>query len=154
MTTSTEARAAFGLEHDGGSLRLPVHPSTEGPSGLDVSGLLARTGHVTLDAGYGNTAACSHKIEADQRQPRIVQTVVGARGWAGGHLDGAAHLPLHELPSRMAEVPAGQVWVHCAAGYRAALAASLLAAAGRDVVLIDDQYDNRAAAGLPEARAA
>ena len=32
------------------------------------------------------------------------------------------------------EVPDGEVWVHCAAGYRASIAASLLAAAGRTVV--------------------
>ncbi|QYC38163.1 hypothetical protein Nocox_02655 [Nonomuraea coxensis DSM 45129] len=30
--------------------------------------------------------------------------------------------------------------MHCASGYRAAVAASMLAAAGRDVVLIDDEY--------------
>ena len=42
--------------------------------------------------------------------------------------------PLHELPQRLAEVPAGEVWVHCAGGYRAAVAASFLAAAGRTPV--------------------
>jgi len=39
-------------------------------------------------------------------------------------------------------VPAGEVWVHCAAGYRAAIAGSLLAAAGRDVVVVDDDFAN------------
>ena len=62
--------------------------------------------------------------------------------WNGsdGHLPGALHIPLHELPARLADVPDGEVWVHCAAGYRAAAAASLLAAAGRHVVHVDDEF--------------
>jgi rhodanese-related sulfurtransferase len=43
--------------------------------------------------------------------------------------------------------------VHCAAGYRASIAASLLAAAGRPVVAIDDDFTNAAPAGLPVLRA-
>ena len=60
--------------------------------------------------------------------------------WRDGHLPGALHIPLHDLPARLAEVPDGEVWVHCAAGYRAAIAASLLAAAGRHVVHVDDEF--------------
>jgi rhodanese-related sulfurtransferase len=33
------------------------------------------------------------------------------------------------------------VWVHCHSGYRASIAASLLARAGRAPVLIDDDYE-------------
>ena len=49
------------------------------------------------------------------------------------HIDGAVNVPLYELLDRLGEVPAGQVWVHCASGYRATIAASVLAArtAGR-----------------------
>jgi hydroxyacylglutathione hydrolase len=73
----------------------------------------------------------------------------------GSHLLGSLHIPLHELSQRLAEVPAGrEVWVHCAAGYRAAIAASLLARAGITVVLIDDAYDRAAGAGLPVQLAA
>jgi hydroxyacylglutathione hydrolase len=68
--------------------------------------------------------------------------------WAEGHVPGAVHIPLHELRGRLAEVPAGEVWVHCAAGYRATVAASLLAAAGRSVVSVDDEFVNAARAGL------
>jgi glyoxylase-like metal-dependent hydrolase (beta-lactamase superfamily II) len=68
--------------------------------------------------------------------------------WADGHVAGAVHVPLHELRSRLDEVPDGQVWVHCASGYRAAVAASMLAAAGRDTVLVDDDWDRAAAAGV------
>lgn len=57
-----------------------------------------------------------------------------------GSIPGSVHIPLHSLLSRLGEVPDGQLWVHCASGYRASIAASLLARAGRDVVLIDDDY--------------
>jgi hydroxyacylglutathione hydrolase len=72
--------------------------------------------------------------------------------WTAGHLAGAVHIPLHELPGRLEDVPAGQVWVHCHSGYRAVVAASLLAAHGRDVVAVDDQFDNADAADLPLQR--
>ncbi len=68
---------------------------------------------------------------------------------AAARIDGAIHIPLHELPARLDEVPAGEVWVHCAAGYRASIAASILAAAGRHVVAVDDAFEQAAAAGLP-----
>ncbi|MET8784060.1 MBL fold metallo-hydrolase [Streptomyces sp. NPDC004589] len=67
---------------------------------------------------------------------------------AGGFVDGSVHIPLHKLPGRVSEVPDGVVWVHCAGGMRAAVAASLLDAAGRDVVAVDDGFDAAVAAGL------
>ena len=69
--------------------------------------------------------------------------------WARAHIDGAVHIPLHDLPGRVDEVPDGEVWVHCAAGHRASIAASMLAAAGRRVVAVDDEFDRAATAGLP-----
>ena len=50
------------LDHPGGSLPLPVQPSTEGPAGVDVSTLLATTGLVTVDPGFVNTASCASQI--------------------------------------------------------------------------------------------
>jgi hydroxyacylglutathione hydrolase len=69
--------------------------------------------------------------------------------WAASHLDGAVHIPLHDLLARASELPGGEIWVHCQAGYRAAIAASILDAAGRTVVAIDDDYEHAARAGLP-----
>ena len=60
--------------------------------------------------------------------------------WRTGHLDRAVHVPLDQLDDRLHEIPDGQVWVHCASGYRASIAASLLDRAGRMVVLIDDDW--------------
>jgi hydroxyacylglutathione hydrolase len=70
--------------------------------------------------------------------------------WRESHIDGAVNIPIHELPGRIAEVPAGEVWVHCGAGYRASIVASILAAHGSHVVAVDDSYAEQAAAsGLP-----
>ncbi|WP_406721924.1 MBL fold metallo-hydrolase [Streptomyces althioticus] len=66
----------------------------------------------------------------------------------GGYIDGSVHIPIHELHGRLGEVPHGTVWVHCAGGMRAAIAASLLDAAGRDVVAVDDGFDAASDAGL------
>ncbi len=68
--------------------------------------------------------------------------------WRQGHIGGAIHIPLHELPDRLDDVPAGRVWVHCAAGYRASVAGSLLARAGRTVMVVSDQFANAVDAGL------
>ena len=59
------------------------------------------------------------------------------------------HIPLHELLQRADEVPAGELWVHCAAGYRASIATSILLASGHRVIAVDDDFTNAAAAGLP-----
>lgn len=67
---------------------------------------------------------------------------------ASARIQGAVNIPIHELPRRIAEVPPGEVWVHCAAGYRASIAASFLDAAGRTLVAIDDQFENAAKTGL------
>lgn len=67
---------------------------------------------------------------------------------AAGFIDGSVHIPIHEVRSRIGEVPPGVVWVHCAGGMRAAIAASLLDAAGREVVSVDDGFDAATEAGL------
>jgi glyoxylase-like metal-dependent hydrolase (beta-lactamase superfamily II)/rhodanese-related sulfurtransferase len=69
--------------------------------------------------------------------------------FGASRIAGAVNIPLHELPQRIGEVPAGQVWVHCAAGYRASIAASFLAAGGREPVAIDDAFGSAQQAGLP-----
>lgn len=60
--------------------------------------------------------------------------------WEAGHLPGSTNIAIHELMDRLDEVPSGEVWVHCASGYRASVAASILAAAEVSVVAVDDDY--------------
>ena len=70
--------------------------------------------------------------------------------WTESHIAGAMHIPIHDLLGRIAEVPNAEVWVHCAAGYRATAAASILTARGARVVVVNDSYAEQAAAsGLP-----
>lgn len=74
--------------------------------------------------------------------------------WEAGHLADAVHLPLTEMgtlePGQPVEGldPQRELWVHCAGGFRASAAASLLARSGHRVVAIDDSFDNAADSGL------
>jgi rhodanese-related sulfurtransferase len=89
-------------------------------------------------------------LEAVRHHRRVVILDVRRDSeWAASHIAGAVHIPIHQLPSRLAEVPAGEVWVHCEAGYRASVAASFLDAAGRTVVAVDDEFPRAARVGLP-----
>jgi glyoxylase-like metal-dependent hydrolase (beta-lactamase superfamily II)/rhodanese-related sulfurtransferase len=63
---------------------------------------------------------------------------------AAGAVRGSVNVPIHELAGRLDEIPDGEVWIHCGSGYRAAIAASMLARAGRRPVLIDGHYDDEA----------
>ncbi|WP_051871519.1 MBL fold metallo-hydrolase [Streptomyces sclerotialus] len=99
-------------------------------------------------ATFADLAAVPEK----ERQDLVVLDVRRDSERAGAYIEGSVHVPIHELHGRTGEIPAGVVWVHCAGGMRAAIAASLLDAAGRDVVAVDDAFDAAAAAGLPLAR--
>jgi len=114
----------------------------------------AATGHPADWAGGGvlrsYPVADFADLEAVRRHRDVVILDVRRdQEWAQAHIGGAVHIPLHQLPARLAEVPAGEVWVHCEAGYRASVAASFLDAAGRTVVAVDDEFDRAARAGLP-----
>jgi len=78
---------------------------------------------------------------AGRRDDDVVLDVRRDDERAVDHLPGSAHVPIHELLHRLADVPSGRVWVHCASGMRAAIAASILDRAGRDVVLVDDDFE-------------
>jgi citrate synthase len=41
---------------------LPIVEGSEGERAIDISSLRARTGHITLDPGYGNTGSCESAI--------------------------------------------------------------------------------------------
>lgn len=79
----------------------------------------------------------------------VVLDVRRDRERAIARIDGSLHIPIHELPDRIDEVPTeGRIWVHCAGGYRAGIAAALLAATGRAVVAVDDAFANAHAFGI------
>lgn len=88
------------------------------------------------------------------RHPQPGETVLDVRTAAeraAGSLAGSLHIPLYELAGRLAEIPPGRVWVYCASGFRAGIAASILENAGYDVVHVDDSIDRAFELGLVAA---
>jgi citrate synthase len=57
-----DAQQTYAIHGPGEPLELPVVEASEGASGLDISKLLATTGHVTLDTGFVNTASCQSAV--------------------------------------------------------------------------------------------
>ncbi|MER8257725.1 MBL fold metallo-hydrolase [Streptomyces albidoflavus] len=86
--------------------------------------------------------------ELARERPAAVLDVRRDSERSGRRIEGSLHIPLHTLAGRLGELPEGPVWVHCAGGMRAAVAASLLDAAGHEVVAVDDSLDHAEAAGL------
>ncbi|GAA3760097.1 MBL fold metallo-hydrolase [Salinactinospora qingdaonensis] len=81
--------------------------------------------------------------------PDVVLDVRMNNEWRDSHIVGAVHIPLPELPRRIGEIPDGAVWVHCGSGYRATAAASLLDAADRCAIVINDTFATAADKGVP-----
>jgi rhodanese-related sulfurtransferase len=69
--------------------------------------------------------------------------------WRHGHIAGALHIPLRDLPARLAEVPAGQTLVVCKVGARSAHAVAYLLQQGRDAVNLDGGLLDWEGAGRP-----
>ena len=82
------------------------------------------------------------RITAPALQDQLSQakgpTVIDVRSekeWQAGHVPGSHNIPLPHLRERLEEIPEDvPVVVHCEGGYRSAIAASLLAGAGREVI--------------------
>ncbi|MFQ6019672.1 MAG: rhodanese-like domain-containing protein, partial [Dehalococcoidia bacterium] len=61
----------------------------------------------------------------------IVLDVRNSWEWAAGHIEGAIHMPLGDLPQRLAELPRdAPLAVHCAHAHRSGVAVSILQAQG------------------------
>ena len=70
--------------------------------------------------------------------------------WHGGHIESAAHVPLMDLPTRLAEVPTDRpVAVVCRVGSRSAQATHWLAEQGYDARNLDGGMVAWFAASLP-----
>ena len=122
----------------------PAAQATGGPDDWAVGAL---TSFET--AKFADLAQVRHHREV------VILDVRRADEFAAARIEGAVNIPIHEITGRVSEVPEGEVWVHCAAGYRASVAASVLSAAGRTLVAVDDDFENAAKVGLhlvgPEA---
>jgi glyoxylase-like metal-dependent hydrolase (beta-lactamase superfamily II)/rhodanese-related sulfurtransferase len=77
---------------------------------------------VTAMAGGKSGASANSRGLIDVRRPGE---------WNDGHVEGAVHIPLSELPARAKELDPNREWlVMCASGYRSAIGASVLERAG------------------------
>jgi hydroxyacylglutathione hydrolase len=77
-------------------------------------------------------------------EPMTVVDVRDEHEWAAGHVPGAVHIYLPDIPHRVAEIPReAPVAVHCASGYRAGIAASLLEQAGlKRIIHVNGPYSD------------
>lgn len=108
-------------------------------------------------AGYMNVHTALRKyleLEAyDEMEPENIQKssdfekqifldVRSQEEWEQGHISGALHIPLGQLPKRLNEIPHDiRTVVYCASGSRSAIAASILQAAGlKEVVNLSGGY--------------
>lgn len=107
--------------------------------GLDnIEGYLAGGMPRWIDAGLDFERTTQLSTEEVQRREEgiFVLDVRSDAEWATGHIAGATHVMLGDLPGRLEEVPEQQsVLTVCGSGYRSSIAASLLArASGREVM--------------------
>ncbi len=77
-------------------------------------------------------------------EPMTVVDVRDEHEWVGGHVPGALHMYVPDVPQRAHEIPhEAPVAVHCASGYRAGIAASLLEQAGlKRIIHVNGEYSD------------
>lgn len=81
------------------------------------------------------TAVALSEQLASSTPPTVVD-VRSEKEWAANHIAGSVNIPLNHLRDRAGEIAKSRpVVVHCEGGYRSAIAASVLAQAGRSDVL-------------------
>ncbi len=92
------------------------------------------------------------ELAAEQARGSVnVLDVRGRAEWEAGHLPGVPNIPVGHLVRRLSEIPRDRpLVVHCQAGSRSAIAASVLQAQGlTNVVNLANGFQAWAAAGLP-----
>ncbi len=85
--------------------------------------------------------------------PPLIVDVRNLPELAEGRIEGSVHIPMNELPARLAEVPEGRdVVTVCKKGMRSFNAAGWLRQMGRSAVSLQGGIDQWKALGLPVAR--
>ena len=77
-------------------------------------------------------------------EPMTVVDVRDEQEWVDGHVPGAVHIYVPDVPHRAGEIPReAPVAVHCASGYRAGIAASLFEQAGLTrIIHVNGEYSD------------
>ena len=114
-----------------------------------------------LIGGYGAWAASNIPVSLPSVQPQDVPTdgtvhLLDCREddeWQAGHVAGAAHIPMAQLPGRIAEIPGGTRIVNiCRSGNRSGKVTAWLLNKGFDAVNMTGGMKAWDAAGLPVSR--
>ena len=106
-----------------------------------------RAGHPV--SSYQVTDAGGLRRALDDRAVTMLD-VRQDKEWRSGHVPGAIHVHVADLPQRLAEVPSDRtVYAYCRSGQRASIAASLLDAAGYRTVLVDGGFHDWQQRGYP-----
>ncbi|MEX0761006.1 MAG: MBL fold metallo-hydrolase [Dehalococcoidia bacterium] len=79
---------------------------------------------------------------ADMAAPDVVVDVRDPKEREQGWIPWSVNVHFSQIRDRIGDVPEGRAWVHCTSGFRAAIGASLLHRLGRDVVLVQDEFEN------------
>lgn len=92
------------------------------------------------------------EIEVSQvptvRSPFYLLDVREDGEWEAGHIDGAHHIPMMAVPSRVAEIPVDeQTLVICRSGHRSARVVEFLVSQGLDAVNLTGGMQAWASAG-------
>ena len=127
-------------------------------TGFDrFSGYLAGGMSAWQNEGYGIEAL--PQLHVDQLAAKAAQSqgsvidVRSAQEWEQGHVPGARHIFLPELPAVLDTLDKRRSWaVYCDSGYRASLGASLLQSHGFDVSNVPGSWQAWTALDLPIER--
>ena len=104
-----------------------------------------------LDIGLRTTAVTSVMPVQAYKQRLTILDVRSAQEYQEGHIPGAYHLPMGDIPNRLGELPLDQLFaLQCGSGVRSQLAWSLLERAGfTNMMNLTGGLDDWKAAGLP-----
>lgn len=116
-----------------------------------------------LDGGLSAWRASGRPVESFERididelyrrwRQRVALAVLDVRDdqeWASGHIPGAQHLHVGDVPQHLHAVPRNvPVAVICRSGHRAEIAASILAGTGRQVIAVQGGVPDWIEKGLP-----
>lgn len=102
-------------------------------AGYLARGMAALDGHPELVQTVPRvTAAALAELLADDDPPLVLDVRSERERESEGAIAGSLNIPLNQLEDRMDEVPDKPLIVHCAGGYRSAIAGSLLQKHGRE----------------------
>ena len=90
-----------------------------------------------------------------RHEPFLVLDVRRSDEWRDGHIPDAWHIHIGDLAQRVHELPQDQPIVTiCRTGHRAEIAASIIAATGREVIVVRDGMEQWLGRGWPSMREA